>query len=85
MLVQHNAGYIEADRTEQTPSFWDMGVKLSYNFRLSNSIGLELNGGVKNIFDAFQRDIDAGAFRDSVYIYGPMAPRTYFLGLKFTL
>ncbi|MBQ5395445.1 MAG: TonB-dependent receptor, partial [Alistipes sp.] len=31
MLVQHNAGYIEADRTELTPSFWDMGVKLSYN------------------------------------------------------
>lgn len=85
MLVQHNAGYIETDRTELTPSFWDMGVKLSYNFRLSDSIGLEINGGVKNIFDEFQNDIDAGPFRDSVYVYGPMMPRTYFLGLKFTL
>ena len=85
MLVQHNAGYIEADRTELTPSFWDMGVKLSYNFRLTNSIGLEINGGVKNIFDEFQDDIDAGPFRDSVYTYGPMTPRTYFLGLKFTM
>ena len=85
MLVQHNAGYIEADRTELTPSFWDMGVKLSYNFRLSNTIGLEINGGVKNIFDDFQNDMDAGPFRDSVYTYGPMMPRTYFLGLKFTL
>lgn len=85
MLVQHNAGYITEDRTELTPSFWDMGLKLSYNFRLSNSIGLEINGGVKNIFDAYQKDIDAGPFRDSVYIYGPMMPRTYFFGLKFTL
>ena len=85
MLVQHNAGYIDADRTELTPTFWDMGMKLSYNFRLSNTIGMEINGGVKNIFDEYQRDIDAGAFRDSVYIYGPMMPRTYFIGLKFTL
>lgn len=85
MLVQHNAGYIAADRTEITPTFWDMGLKLSYSFRLSNTIGLELNGGIKNIFDDFQNDMDAGAFRDSVYTYGPMAPRTYFLGLKFTL
>lgn len=85
MLVQHNAGYIDNDRTELTPSFWDMGLKLSYNFQLSSSIGLELNAGVKNIFDEFQNDIDAGPFRDSVYIYGPMMPRTYFFGLKFTL
>lgn len=85
MIVQHNAGYIDADRTELTPSFWDMGAKLSYNFRLSDTIGLEINGGVKNIFDEFQNDIDAGPFRDSVYVYGPMTPRTYFLGLKFTL
>ena len=85
MLVQHNAGYIEADRTELTPSFWDMGVKLSYNFRLSNTIGMELHGGVKNIFDEFQDDIDAGPFRDSVYTYGPMTPRTYFIGVKFTM
>ena len=46
---------------------------------------MELQGGVKNIFDDFQDDIDFGAFRDSVYIYGPMMPRTYFLGLKFTM
>ena len=85
MLVQHNAGYIEADRSELTPSFWDMGLKLSYNFRLSPIIGMEIHGGVKNIFDAYQSDIDHGAFRDSVYIYGPMNPRTFFLGVKFTL
>lgn len=84
MLVQHNAGYIETDRSELTPSFWDMGVKLSYLFALSNTIGLEINGGVKNLLDSYQDDIDHGAFRDSVYIFGPMMPRTFFLGAKFT-
>lgn len=84
MLVQHNAGYIEADRSELTPSFWDMGLKLSYLFSLSNTIGLEINGGVKNFLDAYQDDIDHGAFRDSVYIFGPMMPRTFFVGAKFT-
>ena len=85
MLVQHNAGYIEADRSELTPSFWDLGLKLSYNFQLTNTIGLEVNGGVKNFLDSYQDDIDRGAFRDSVYIFGPMMPRTFFLGVKFTL
>ena len=85
MLVQHNAGYIEADRSELTPSFWDLGLKLSYNFQLTNTIGLEINGGVKNFLDSYQNDIDRGAFRDSVYIFGPMMPRTFFLGVKFTL
>ncbi|MBP3564618.1 MAG: TonB-dependent receptor [Alistipes sp.] len=85
MLVQHNAGYIENDRDELTPQFFDAGLKLSYTFSLSDSINLEINGGMKNIFDSYQDDIDRGPFRDSVYVYGPMLPRTYFFGLKFTM
>ena len=85
MLVQHNAGYIAEDRSELAPSFWDMGAQLAYKFYLTEAINLELSGGVKNIFDSFQNDIDRGANRDSVYIFGPMMPRTFFLGLKFTL
>ena len=85
MLVQHNAGYIAADRDELTPRFLDMGLQLSYTFRLTDIISMELNGGVKNILDHFQNDIDKGAFRDSVYIYGPSMPRCYFVGLKFTM
>ena len=68
-----------------TPSFWDIGLRLAYNFSITETISMELQGGVKNIFDAFQNDIDRGAFRDSVYIYGPMMPRTYFLGIKLSM
>ena len=90
MLVQHNAytdinGEEHADSDVLTPAFWDCGFKVGYTFRLTNIINLEVNAGVKNIFDAYQRDIDWGAGRDSAYIYGPSMPRTYFVGVKLYL
>ena len=85
MLVQHNAGYIAQDTERLTPSFWDMGLRMAYDFRLSDFIGMELSAGIKNIFDSFQNDLDYGPAKDSVYIYGPTQPRTFFVGLKLTL
>ena len=90
MLVQHAAyttleGIEMPDSEVATPSFWDFGLKLSYTFHLSEIINLEVNAGVKNIFDSYQKDIDFGAGRDSAYIYGPTLPRTYFFGVKFYL
>lgn len=90
MLVQHNAYSVDingiteefGDSEVVTKSFWDMGVKLCYTFHLSDIINLEVNAGVKNIFDSYQDDIDVGAGRDSAYIYGPTLPRTYFIGVK---
>ena len=87
MLVQHAAhttpeGVEMPDSEVVTPSFWDFGIKLGYTFRLSNVVNLEVNAGVKNIFDSYQRDIDSGAGRDSAYIFGPSLPRTYFFGIK---
>ena len=85
MLVQHNAGYIEKDMERLTPNFWDMGLRLSYNFRLTKQLQLELNAGVKNLFDSFQEDLDFGKYKDASYIYGPATPRTFFFGAKFAL
>jgi outer membrane receptor for ferrienterochelin and colicins len=85
MLVQHFAGYIENDKEEETPSFFDLNLKLSYNFRLGSGKILQLNAGVQNIFNSYQKDFDKGKDRDSGYIYGPSMPRTYFFGLKFEL
>ena len=90
MLVQHNAytdinGIEHDDSDVLTPAFWDCGFKVGYTFRLTNIINLEVNAGVKNLFDAYQRDIDWGAGRDSAYIYGPSMPRTYFVGVKLYL
>lgn len=82
MYVPHMAGYIDEPRMEHTPDFWDMNVKLNYTFNLKGHIKLQLNGGVQNIFNSFQKDLDKGPDRDSGYFYGPTQPRTYFIGLK---
>ena len=84
MLVEHHAGMIEKNTTVQTPAFWDMGCKAAYDFKLYSSFTLQLNAGVQNIFNSFQKDFDSGADRDSGYMYGPTLPRTFFIGVKLT-
>lgn len=82
MYVPHFAGYIEHDQLERTSSFFDFNLKLSYDFKLFKHIALQINGGVQNILDSRQKDYDQGAARDSKYFYGPVQPRSYFIGLK---
>lgn len=85
MLVQHFAGYVEKDAETITSDFWDIALRVAYEFKISAQFRLEISGGVKNILDTFQRDIDQGVARDAKYIYGPAMPRTYFVGLKFAI
>ena len=82
MQVPHFAGYIEQDRMETTPEFFDCNFKLNYTFLLKEHVKLQLNAGVQNIFDQFQKDLDKGTFRDAGYFYGPTAPRSIFIGIK---
>lgn len=83
MLVPHMAGYIEEDRLENTPDFMDLNFKVNYTFVLNDHLKLQVNGGVQNIFNSYQKDLDCGVDRDSKYVYGPGQPRTYFVGIKF--
>ena len=82
MIVPHMAGYIEKSRMEHTPQFMDLNLKLNYTFVLKDPIKMQVNGGVQNIFNSFQKDLDKGEFRDAGYFYGPTQPRTYFVGIK---
>ncbi len=84
MLVQHLAGYIPMDKAVNTPDFFDMNIKLAYDFHIYKDINLEVNAGVQNIFEAYQSDFDQGPNRDSAYIYGPATPRSYFAGIKIS-
>ena len=84
MLVQHMAGYIDKDVAVNTRDFFDMGVKVAYDFKLYKSVDLQLSAGVQNVFNAYQNDFDQGVERDSGYIYGPAAPRSYFAGIKIS-
>ena len=82
MLMQHVAGYVPEDIAVETPEFFDLNFKLSYDFDLGGGSALQLNAGVQNIFNAYQDDFDKGELRDAGYMYGPGLPRSFFAGVK---
>lgn len=73
---------MEAGELRKSDSFFDAGLKLSYDLRFSDHVKVQLNGGVKNIFDSYQDDFDSGVNRDPAYVYGPLTPRTIYFGIK---
>ncbi|MBQ8386896.1 MAG: TonB-dependent receptor [Paludibacteraceae bacterium] len=85
MLVQHFAGYVPEDEEVETPVFFEWDVKLCYDIPLYKHYTLEVNAGVKNLLDHFQRDIDQGMDRDAGYVYGPASPRTFFAGINLKI
>lgn len=85
MYVPHMAGYIEKDVLKKTTSFFDANIRLNYDISISGNYVLQINCGVQNIFQSYQKDFDKGEFRDAGYIYGPGLPRSYFAGLKISL
>ncbi|MDR2382893.1 MAG: TonB-dependent receptor [Prevotellaceae bacterium] len=82
-LVQHTFDMIDMEK--HTPAFFDTGAKLSRHFHLSRMLELEVNIGVKNLFDSYQRDLDVGQLKDAAYVYGPSFPRMVFFGAKIEM
>ncbi|MDO4229551.1 MAG: TonB-dependent receptor [Capnocytophaga sp.] len=68
-----------------TPNMVDFGINTSYNFNFRTFFNTEISAGIKNIFNAYQKDFDTGIDRDPTYIYGPSLPRTFFVGAKIKL
>ena len=64
------------------PSFFTLSTKLAYDFELNDLVKIEVNGGIQNMTNAYQKDLDTGALRDADYIYGPNMPRTFYMGIK---
>ncbi|GAB1373778.1 hypothetical protein MASR1M46_06590 [Bacteroidales bacterium] len=85
MLMPHFEGYIPEDKLETTPSFWDLGLKISYDIKIGVEHTIQINAGVKNLLDSYQRDLDKGSLRDAGYVYGPGTPRAIFAGIKIDL
>lgn len=85
MELPHFAGAPEqtVDEFVTTKAFTELSFRSSYTFEFDKiRTGLELFGGVKNLFNAYQSDFDSGKNRDSNYIYGPAMPRTIFAGIR---
>lgn len=90
MLVPHEVGFgqegvhrfSKINVTETTPSFFELNLRTAYTIDIYNDTQLQLNAGIQNIFNAYQKDFDTGPGRASSYVYGPGSPRTFFAGLK---
>lgn len=85
MKIAHAGGAdnFPQDQMVHTKAFSELNSKVAYIFNLSKFKNvIEIYGGVKNIFNAYQHDFDTGKNRDSNYIYGPSMPRTFFVGIK---
>lgn len=85
MDIMHLAGAPEqtVDEYVVSKAFNEFSIKTSYSFFLKSlDSKLDVFVGVKNIFNAYQNDFDTGKNRDSNFVYGASAPRTFFLGLK---
>jgi outer membrane receptor for ferrienterochelin and colicins len=86
MTLLHVAGAPELpvrDEYVETDPFTELSIRLAYVLTSSPlDTDLEIFAGVKNMLNAYQNDFDSGKNRDSNYIYGPAAPRTFYIGLK---
>ncbi len=71
----------ETGELRESKTFFDLGFKVRYNIKL-NGATLQLFTGIKNTFNSYQSDFDRGIDRDPGYVYGPMNPRTIYVGLK---
>ena len=80
MKAPHYAGFIDEDRLETTPSFLTVDLNLSRTFEPPSGLELKMTGGVKNLTDDYQPDLDQGPDRDAGYVYGPRLPRQFFVG-----
>lgn len=66
----------------RSPQFFDAQASLQYKLKMNNKWQWEYKLGVKNIFNAYQKDLSVGANRDASYIYGPILPRTFYLSIR---
>ena len=83
MLIGHAAGSgVEEPKAVDTPDFMELNMKLAYDIPVSKYLILQVNGGIQNIANSYQKDFDKGWNRDSNYIYGPSLPRSYYVGVK---
>ncbi len=84
MLVPYFGTATDPDIGElrESKQFFDLGMKLEYTVKI-NGARFQCFGGMKNIFNSYQSDFDIGAQRDPSYVYGPVGPRTVYVGVKF--
>jgi len=87
-VVYTGTMYVPNESTETivktSNTFYDIDAGSSYEFALTGSLNAKISGGVKNLINAYQKDLPSGADRDPAYVYGPQLPRRVYLGVNFS-
>jgi outer membrane receptor for ferrienterochelin and colicins len=66
----------------RSDSFFQLDLGLTYRLPLNSGLSAKLNLGVKNVTNVYQDDLDKGPDRDPAYVYGPIRPRTIYVGVE---
>lgn len=83
-IVSDASGDLVGNRLVETPWFFNLDVGISREIDMGDERTLTLTAGIKNLLDAYQDDLERGAFRDATYVYGPAFPRTYHVGARWS-
>lgn len=81
MLAPHFAGAIPEDRLERTPAFAQVDVSFSRAV-IKAPVPLTVSVTIRNLTNAYQRDLDQGPLRDAGYVYGPRLPRSFQVSVR---
>jgi len=67
---------------KESDVFLQADVGMTIQLPLNQGINTKIHIGLKNLFNAYQKDLDFGRDRDPGYVYGPTLPRTVHLGIE---
>lgn len=70
---------------KKSSSFLELDIAVSKKIKLFGDVTSLFSFGIKNLTDAYQKDLDFGATRDPGYVYGPSIPRTLYFSVGLTL
>ncbi len=65
----------------RSPWFFVWDASLSYTVNPADDFSLKASLAMKNILNAYQKDLGVGVDRDAGFVYGPRLPRTLFASL----
>ncbi|MBU2636427.1 MAG: TonB-dependent receptor [Bacteroidetes bacterium] len=69
----------------KSQNFFEFDFSARYKFELFSDLSATVTTGIKNLTNAYQKDLDYGIKRDPGYVYGPSSPRTYFVSLELNM
>jgi len=73
---------LEQDVLVRSKDFIDIMFKISYKPTFLKDF--TISSGMFNVFNSYQEAFDIGTLRDAGFTYGPLKPRSVFLGVQWS-